>query len=133
MIVRWVPRWLVAAVVVVVILLAGMSSPALGAGAQPSFQAHIQPIIEERCVECHRAGGDGYEQSGLDLTTYAGLMKGTRYGPVVVPGDAFTSNLNVLIEGRADRRISMPFHDKPLSRWQKVLIRRWVNDGAKDN
>ncbi len=103
------------------------------AGEHPSFKAQVFPIIREKCLSCHRPGGLGYEASGLDLRTYEGLMKGTRYGPIVVPGDAFTSNLNVLIEGRANPGIRMPYHGKELTRWEKVLIRRWVIRGARNN
>lgn len=103
------------------------------AGEHPSFKAQVFPIIREHCLECHRPGEIGYEVSGLDLRTYEGLMKGTRYGPIVVPGDAFTSNLNVLVEGRANPGIRMPYHGRKLSRWERVLIRRWVNRGARNN
>ena len=103
------------------------------AAEHPSFKAHVFPIIRENCLECHRPGGLGYEASGLDLRTYEGLMRGTKYGPIVVPGDSFTSNLNVVIEGRVYPGIRMPYHGKNLTRWERVLIRRWVNRGARDN
>lgn len=108
--------------------------PTLGAAAEhASFKNEIYPIIKKYCVSCHQPGGEGYEKSGLNMTTYEGIMKGTQYGPIVVPGDAFLSNLNVLIEGRAARHIRMPYHGKKLSKWERLLIRRWVNRGAKNN
>ncbi len=103
------------------------------AAEHASFKAHVFPIIRENCLACHQPGGLGYEASGLDLRTYEGLMRGTKYGPIVVPGDAFTSNLNVLVEGRANPGIRMPYHGKKLTRWERVLIRRWVNRGAENN
>ncbi len=115
------------------LLLAG-TWPTVAVADHASFKDEISLIFQEHCVECHQPGGDGYEKSGLDLTSYEGVMKGTNFGPVVVPGDAFTSNLLVLIEGRADKRIKMPHGGrKDLTKWQKVMIRRWVNRGAKDN
>ena len=36
-------------------------------------------------------------------------MKGTRYGAVIKPGDSFASTLIMLVEGRADPSIKMPF------------------------
>ncbi len=98
-----------------------------------SFKNEIFPILKKSCVECHQPGGEGYEKSGLNMTTYEGIMKGTRHGPIVVPGDAFLSNLNVLIEGRAARHLRMPYHGKELSKWDRHMIRRWVNRGAKNN
>ena len=98
-----------------------------------SFKDEVFPIIQKYCVECHQPGGEGYQKSGLDMTSYEGIMKGTRHGPIVVPGDAFSSNLNVLIEGRASPELKMPHARKGLTSWERHLIRRWVNRGAKNN
>ena len=96
-----------------------------------SYELDVHPILESRCVECHQPGGTGFQASGLDLSTYRGLMKGTKYGPVVVPGDSLTSNLNVLIEGRA--QVQMPHDQRPLLKAQQNIIRDWVKQGAKNN
>lgn len=98
-----------------------------------SFAGEILPILTKHCAECHTAGGEGEQASGLDLSSYAGVMKGTSHGPVVVPGDAFLSNLMVLIDGRAGPELKMPHGRKDLSRWEKTLLRRWINRGALDN
>jgi len=120
------------AVLGAVILVGGLTaSPARADHA--SFKAEIFPIIKENCVSCHQPGSEGFEKSGLDMTTYEGIMKGTKHGPIIIPGDAFSSNLNVVIEGRAARHLRMPYHGKELSKWQRVMIRRWVNRGAKNN
>lgn len=104
------------------------------AAAHPSFKNEIYPILEYYCLECHQPGGSGYESSGLDMRNYDALMKGTKFGPVVVPGAAFSSNLMVLIEGRADKSLKMPHFDRgDLSRWEKHLIRAWIIRGAEDN
>jgi hypothetical protein len=115
--------------------LAAIVGLANGASAaeEVSFKLDVQPILESRCTECHTPGGAGYQESGLDLRSYEGLMKGTKHGPIVVPGDPFTSNLNVLIEGRASRDIQMPHHQRPLLQPQQKIIADWVRQGAKDN
>jgi len=114
-------------------VFAGTWAPNAAAAERPSFRDNVFPILREKCLACHQPGGLGYEASGLDLRTYEGLMKGTRYGPIVVPGDSFTSNLNVLIEGRANPWIRMPYHGRKLTSWERVIIRRWVNRGARNN
>ena len=96
-----------------------------------SFAEDIYPIIQIRCLSCHIPGGAGYEASGLDLRTYEGLMKGTRFGPMVVPGNVIESNLLTMIEGRAE--IHMPFNKKLLTKCERLPFRRWVQQGAKDN
>ncbi len=107
------------------------STPA--AEEEVSYSMDIQPVLNTRCVTCHQPGGAGYAESGLDLTSYEGLMKGTKHGPIVTPGDARLSNFNVLIEGRASPELRMPHNERPLLRYQILTIRDWVNQGALDN
>jgi hypothetical protein len=52
--------------------------------------------------EQQRSGGAGYEKSGLDLTSYAGVMKGTKFGRMVIPRDP-KQQFNV-VAGLARRR-----------------------------
>jgi hypothetical protein len=98
-----------------------------------SFKGDIFPILELRCLECHQPGGSGYEASGLDLRTYEGLMKGTKFGPIVVPRNWFESNLLAVIDRRTDPALWMPHNRKPVSKCEKLLIRFWVTQGAADN
>lgn len=116
-----------------VTVFAGPWAPNQAVAGHAGFKEDVFPIIREKCLGCHQPGGLGYEASGLDLRTYEGLMKGTKHGPVVKPGDSFSSNLNVLIEGRASPWIRMPYHGKKLTRWERIIIRRWVNRGAKND
>jgi len=114
------------------ILAAGLwPQTAQAANEEVSYELDVYPILSSRCVECHQAGGAGYEASGLDLSTYEGLMKGTKFGPIVVPGEPLTSNFNVLIEGRA--QVQMPHDQRPLLKAQQNIIRDWVKQGAKNN
>ncbi|MFQ5773643.1 MAG: c-type cytochrome domain-containing protein [Kiloniellaceae bacterium] len=98
-----------------------------------SFKEDVFPIIELRCLECHQPGGAGYEASGLDMRTYDGLMKGTKYGPIVTPGRAFESNLIAVIDRRTSPEIWMPHNRKRLSKCERLLFRFWVNQGARNN
>ena len=98
-----------------------------------SFKADIQPILAKNCLECHAAGGAGAEKSGLLMSSYEDLMKGTRFGAIVKPGDGMTSALIMLVEGRADPSFRMPHHKEPLSKDQIALLRAWVEQGAKNN
>ncbi len=99
--------------------------------SQISYSEDIAPIFKGWCVSCHQPGGQGYIASGLDLTNYDGLMKGTKFGPMVIAGQPDSSNLITLIEGRA--KIQMPFGHKPLPACLKQNIWSWIFQGAKDN
>jgi hypothetical protein len=113
------------------VLAAASGSNPARAAEEVSFTLDVLPILSSRCVSCHSPGGAGYQASGLNLTTYEGLMKGTKHGPIVVPGDPLTSNLDVLIEGRA--QVQMPHDQRPLLKCQQDIIRNWVKQGAANN
>lgn len=99
--------------------------------AQMSFAEDVVPIFKGYCVSCHMPGGQGYEASGLDLTSYDGLMKGTKFGPMVIPGQPDSSNLIVLIDGKA--KLRMPFGHKALPSCLRDTIYSWIFQGAKNN
>ena len=105
-------------------------------GGEPavSFSQDVQPIINEHCIQCHEAGGQGEVASGLNLTSYENLMKGTNAGPMVIAGDVEGSNLLVLMEGRADPSIRMPHgQNEPVPKKDIQTIRSWIGQGAKNN
>lgn len=98
-----------------------------------SFKEDIEPIIELRCLECHQPGGDGVNKSGLDMSTYEGLMKGTKYGTVIRPGNALESSLLAVIERRTQPEIWMPHEKSRISKCERLLFKFWVQQGARNN
>lgn len=97
-----------------------------------TYTADIKPILDQHCVECHKAGGKGTEKSGLLLDSYAATMKGTNFGPVVIPGQSINSTLYRLVSGKADPSLRMP-HDKgPLPEETVNKIKDWIDQGAKE-
>jgi uncharacterized membrane protein len=115
-------------------MLGAVSAEASQKKPTVSFSEEVFPILQMRCGSCHQPGGEGFEKSGLDLRSYEGLMKGTKFGAIVVPGDTTTSNLIVLLDGRADKSIQMPHGSKKkLSVCDRDLIRTWIHEGAQNN
>lgn len=99
-----------------------------------SFKKDVRPLLDDYCLSCHVPGGKGYEKSGFDLRSYAAVMKGTKFGPVVKAGNSQDSTLIVLVEGRADPSINMPYGIKGgLPREKILILRKWIDQGAKDN
>jgi hypothetical protein len=99
-----------------------------------SFREDVLPVFVGRCISCHSApNGAGYLASGLDLTSYQGVMAGTRYGPMVIPGDPDASNLMRLLDWKASAALRMPHDKKQLSSCDRTAIRDWIRQGAKDN
>jgi len=101
--------------------------------SKKSFKEDVMPIFVGRCISCHQSGGEGFAKSGLDLTSYAGVMKGTKFGPMVVPGDPESSNLMLLLDWRASPELRMPHGMKQLNFCDRNDIRAWIREGAKNN
>jgi hypothetical protein len=100
-----------------------------------SFSRDVQPILHDYCVSCHSPGGKGYAKSGLDMTSYQGLMKGTKFGKVVIPGNSEDSTFTKLLTG-TNKGLKMPMglnSGGTLDRQYILVLRKWVNQGAQDN
>jgi hypothetical protein len=119
--------------------LGGAIGVALLAGClatQPvSYHEDVYPILETNCLPCHRPPDSrGYLKTHLSMETYRSLMQGTRYGPVILPGDSRKSIFNMLVEGRADASLRMPHRrNEPLTAREIEILRAWVDQGARDN
>src|SRR6478672_1254683 len=98
-----------------------------------SFAEDVFPIFKGRCVDCHAPGKEGFEKSGLDLRTYEGVMKGTKFGAMVQPKDPDASNLVWLLDWRGSPETRMPHGKKKLSTCDRTAIRTWIREGAKNN
>lgn len=97
---------------------------------RPSYTRDIQPIFNENCIICH---GPQDAHNGLRLDSYEGVMKGTQYGPVVIPGDSSLSNLVAVLKHETDPSIWMPYHAEPLSPNRIKNIETWIDIGAPSN
>ncbi len=119
-------------------ILALVSCSALASPAQVggdiSYRDDVFPILHDYCLGCHQPGGTGYEKSGLDMSTFQSLMKGSKFGSVIKPGDSFTSIIIQVIEGRVHESVKMPLGmSSGLARDKIEILKQWVDQGAKDN
>ncbi|WP_299790532.1 c-type cytochrome domain-containing protein [uncultured Shewanella sp.] len=125
-------------------ILSALILPVLLAGCERavSFNDQVMPILQASCVSCHSGSGEGAQLTELNLTSYAQVMQGTRLGAIVVPGSAASSTLYLVIDHKVDTKIQMPPHhdDKfpqgegePLSSDEIATIKRWIDEGAKNN
>ena len=90
----------------------------------PDFAHDVLPIIEARCVACHPASGG---QAGLSLASKAGMLRGGKSGPAIVPGQPDAS---LLLSKVAGEEPAMPPVGEPLSAAEIDLFRRWIAEGA---
>ena len=105
------------------LLLAGGSAAAQEA---PDWSV-LGPFFDERCVGCH-SGSDA--PLGLQLDSYEGAMRGSRDGPVLVPGDVEGSELVRRVKGLSQPQ--MPLGGPPLTGEEIALIESWVLAGLPE-
>lgn len=124
-----------------VILLLAVSVLATGCSQKVSFNSDVMPILTANCQECHKSDGEGFVKSGFSINDYDSVMKGTKFGPVIVPGNSDSSSLFRLINHLADLKIQMPPHHyeslsesrrEALTEKEIVIIQEWIDQGAKN-
>ncbi|NNG12221.1 MAG: hypothetical protein HKM88_03120 [Halobacteria archaeon] len=128
------------------ILIIGLAitAPFLGTGCskQVSYTADIQPLLNEYCVQCHDGKGEGSEKSGFIMTNYDNVMKGTKFGPVIVAGDSESSTLYRIISGKVSPKLDMPPtgpESLAIGRGHKMTpdaitaFQQWIDQGALNN
>ncbi len=114
---RWLP-----------LLLAVALRPALGADGDAFFEAKVQPLLVERCYECHSHGKK--IKGGLTFDSRSGWEKGGDTGPALVPGKPDES-LIIKAISYSDPDLQMP-PKKKLSDAEIAVLTEWVKLGAPD-
>ncbi len=104
-----------------------------GSEQQVSYKSDIRPILDKHCAECHLKGGVGTEKTLFLVDSYDNLMKGTRFGPVIVAGDSLSSSLYRLVSGKVDKSIQMPHSKGPMTASEIAAIEKWIDQGALNN
>jgi len=107
---------------------ASESAPVLGT---VTFNAHIRPILSDKCFSCHGFDSTTREEN-LRLDTMEGAYAALESDPTrhaIIPGDAKQSVAWQRIHDVEDPMPPEDFH-KPLSEEEKSLITRWIEQGA---
>ena len=98
------------------------------------FEKEILPILEERCIECHKAkyvlnGKIKEPKAGLRLDGVSHIMRGSDDGPVVVVDHPSRSSLYQRVILSSSDNDLMPPKGDPLSFTEQELIRKWIAQG----
>ncbi|MDX2035157.1 MAG: c-type cytochrome domain-containing protein [Isosphaeraceae bacterium] len=98
---------------------------ASGKGAPGTFAREIAPILVANCAGCHNA----QHRSGLNQTTFEGLMKGGKAGAAIVPGKPEESLLISRVKGEEGAK--MPPGQRDLSEAAVAKLESWIKSGAR--
>lgn len=93
------------------------------------YQDILQPIFDEKCVECHTAGK---VEGKLRMDSFEQLAKGGSAGEEFVPGKAEDSELHIRVVLDPDDDDYMPPKGKaePMTPGEIAIMGWWINQGA---
>ncbi len=95
-----------------------------------SYFTQIRPILQASCQGCHQPAKS---QGDYVMTSFDAMVAGGESGEVAIePGDPSASLLMARITP-VDGEAEMPPEGPPLADAEIDLIRRWVEQGAKDD
>lgn len=124
----------------VALLVMALPQAGLQAAEQVSFSKAIAPIFRVQCATCHMTGS---EPGSMKLYPSAahqslvGVASASSPLPRVAPGEPKQSYLLHKLQGThlnvGGEGVQMPFAQPPLSEDNLQLIRRWIEQGAKNN
>lgn len=86
-----------------------------------TYKDHVYPIVKTRCIACHNSNNYKTLGGNLNLDSYAGIK------PIAANG-ILLSSIN------HESGVSpMPQNSPKLSSCDILTIKRWIDDGYKDN
>lgn len=117
-----------------IFLLLGCAFVAHAAPIQ--FTSQVLPIIRDKCLKCHQQermedGKKVEPKAGLRLDGTLGFILGGGDGAVVIPGKPKESSLFWMVTLRKGDEDIMPPKGEPLSKKQRYIIGKWIQEGAK--
>jgi mono/diheme cytochrome c family protein len=89
------------------------------------FKSQVRQVLIDKCIDCH---GGAEVESGFDLATRKGLVRGGAHGPAIIAGKSADSNVVRFITHR--EKPYMPEGDDKLPEEQIAAISRWIDFGA---
>ena len=92
------------------------------------FESKVQPVLKQRCYECH--SHEHKMKGGLTLDSQSGWEQGGDSGPALLPGKADESLLIKMVRWMDSDHQMPPKEKLPAS--EIALLEEWVKQGAPD-
>jgi len=104
---------------------------AVGSAADLSFNRDIRPILSENCYYCHGFDSN-HRKAKLRLDSLEGATEDHDGTKAIVPRDLAKSAVwQRIISDDSDEVMPPPETHKKLTTEQKVLLKKWIEQGAK--
>ncbi len=106
------------------VTVAVAAAPVSGA-EKVTYIDNLLPVLRQRCGSCHNPDK---KAGGLDVTSYAAIMRGGGSGEVITPGNASGSYLYRV--ANHDDEPKMPPDSPPIPEAERQLLRAWIDGGV---
>ncbi|MEO8617502.1 MAG: c-type cytochrome domain-containing protein [Luteolibacter sp.] len=103
--------------------------PAKSGNEQLVYADIVAPILERRCVQCHK---ESKAKGKLRMDSFEMLAKGGKDGPAIEIGNAAKSHIIERIELPKDDEDHMPPEGKPAIEAHEIAILKWWIDNGAD-
>ena len=110
------------------LIFAPLAFSSVNAQEKITFDDHIFPIFESKCLNCHNPDK---KKGDLDLSTYLGAMAGSSGGKVALAGDGTSSKI-FTVTVHTEEPVMPPEGDK-IPKKDADLIRAWIDGGLLEN
>jgi hypothetical protein len=100
-------------------------APHAAAEEKVTYVDNVLPVLRQRCGSCHNPDK---KTGGLDVTSYAAVMRGGGSGEVIAPGSASGSYLYRV--ANHDDEPKMPPDAPPIPEAERQLIKAWIDGGV---
>src|SRR5947209_7906839 len=85
------------------------------------YSKDVEPVFANKCFVCHTGN---VTEGKFDMSTHAGVLKGGKRGPAVIPGKSAESNL-FLFCSRQKKPVMPPKSEEPLNSLEVSVIKLW--------
>ena len=106
-------------------LLTALAALPAAAEETATFIDNALPVLRQRCGTCHNADK---KNGGLDVTSYAAIMRGGGSGEVITPGDASASHLFRVVNHEDEP--TMPPDAPPIPEAERQVLKAWIEGGV---
>ncbi|MFA6456965.1 MAG: c-type cytochrome domain-containing protein [Bacteroidota bacterium] len=97
-----------------------------------SYSKDIYPLLKSKCLKCHEKDDENPNSFAMD--NYSLLRTSGKTKDMIIPGNGADSYLIVKLLPKPPKGAQMPiFSKKKLSEEDVDMIKKWIDQGAKDN
>ncbi|MDG2123321.1 MAG: hypothetical protein P8J87_06480 [Verrucomicrobiales bacterium] len=101
-----------------------------GAAEPVSYYDDVRPLFQAKCHGCHQPAK---AKGNYVMTDFAKMLAGGEEGAAIVAGEPDESYLVVEITPGEDGEAEMPKKEEALHEVEIAMVRRWIEEGAKDD